>query len=66
MMEDWVGILVAFVNDDLAYDFGTPSIRDLKVLTSEGGIEIREDARWDRLLRRTKSYLGWELTHLPR
>lgn len=50
MTDDWVSILVAFVNDDHTYRFGTTSIQEFKVLTSEGGIEIQEDARWDKLL----------------
>jgi hypothetical protein len=58
MMEDWVGILVAFVNDDHTYHFGTPSIQEFKVLTSEGGIEIQEDAKWEKLLELSHIFAG--------
>lgn len=58
MMQDWLGILVAFVNDDPNYSFGTTSIREFKVLTSEGNIEIQEDARWDKLLELSHVFAG--------
>lgn len=57
-MEEWVAILVAFVNNDPTYRFGTTSIRELKVLTSEGGIEIQEDTRWDKLLELSHIFAG--------
>lgn len=57
-MEDWVGILVAFVNDDPSYPFDTTSIREFKVLTSAGNIEIQEDARWDKLLELSHIFAG--------
>lgn len=57
-MEDWIKILVAFVNDDATYHFGTASIKEFKVLTPEGKIEIREDARWDKLLELSNIFAG--------
>jgi hypothetical protein len=57
-MEDWVAILVAFVNDDPTYRFGTTSIQEFKVLSSEGDIEIQEDTRWDKLLELSHIFAG--------
>ncbi|KAF2020213.1 alpha/beta-hydrolase [Aaosphaeria arxii CBS 175.79] len=50
LMEDWIQILCAFVNDDGSYDFGTKSVRDMKVITPAGDIVVREDERWDELI----------------
>ena len=49
-MEEWIRILVAFVDDDPNYDFGTRSIRQVKVATPERKVEVQEDERWDQLL----------------
>jgi hypothetical protein len=32
--------------------------KELKVLTPEGGIEIQEDARWDKLLELSHIFAG--------
>ncbi|KAL4792477.1 Alpha/Beta hydrolase protein [Aspergillus venezuelensis] len=50
LMEDWIKNLVAFVNDDKEFGFGTRSIEEIKVVTPEGGIEVRKDERWEELL----------------
>lgn len=50
-MQDWIGILVAFVNDDTAYDHGTKAEGEMKVATPEAKIEIQSDPRWDELVR---------------
>lgn len=50
-MEDWIQILIAFVNDDETYKFGTTSIDQMKVMTPEGKIEIRSDERWEELVK---------------
>lgn len=50
-MDDWIKILVALVTDDPTYDFGTKTEKDMKVATPEAEIEIREDERWDELVR---------------
>lgn len=49
-MEDWIQILVAFVNDDSNYNFGTKLIEEMKVMTPEGAIEVRPDERWSELV----------------
>lgn len=50
-MQDWIGMLVAFVKDDATYDFGTRNEMEMKVATPEGKIEIQSDPRWDELVR---------------
>ncbi|TDZ20062.1 putative esterase/lipase [Colletotrichum orbiculare MAFF 240422] len=50
LMQDWIQILVALVNDDREYDFGTKSVDEMKVMTPEGTIEVRPDERWDELV----------------
>lgn len=50
LMEDWIQILIAFVNDDKSYKFGTASIDQMKVMSPEGKIEIRSDERWEELV----------------
>lgn len=49
-MKDWIQILVAFVNDDAGYEFGTTSVREMRVATPRMTIEIQEDAHWEKLL----------------
>lgn len=51
LMEDWIAILVAFVNDDQIYEFGTNAIDEMKVATPDGKIEIQEDTRWQSLVK---------------
>ena len=50
-MTDWIRILVAFVNDDETYEYGTNTVQEMKVITPEGTIEIQKDQRWDELVR---------------
>jgi uncharacterized protein YaiE (UPF0345 family) len=50
-MQEWIDILVAFAHDDRNYDFGTKSIDEMKVVTSEDKIEIQKDDRWEHLLK---------------
>jgi hypothetical protein len=57
-MENWIGILVAFVNGDHAYDFGTTRVEELKTVTPEGTIEIRPDLRWAELIAIGKVFAG--------
>lgn len=40
LLEDWTSILVAFVNDDSSYRYGTSSIEEMKVATPECTIEV--------------------------
>lgn len=50
-MQDWIGILVAFVKDDTNYVYGTKTEMEMKVATPEAKIEIQTDPRWDELVR---------------
>lgn len=58
LMEDWIQILTAFVNDDKSYKFGTTSIAQMKVMTPEGKIEIRSDERWEELVNLGRIFAG--------
>lgn len=48
-MDQWIQILVAFVNDDKTYDFGTKAIDEYKALTPDMKIEVKKDARYEEL-----------------
>lgn len=48
-MKDWIQILVAFVNNDESYEYGTNTVQEMKVATPQGRIEIRMDERWNEL-----------------
>lgn len=50
MMTDWIRDLVAFVNHEKGYKYGTTEVYDMKVATPEGKIEIQQDTRWKELL----------------
>ncbi|KAL4965230.1 alpha/beta-hydrolase [Aspergillus stella-maris] len=50
LMEGWIKNLVAFVNDDGEFGFGTRGIEEMKAVTPEGKIEVRKDERWEELL----------------
>lgn len=58
LMKDWIKILVAFVNNDTEYDFGTKAVQELKIATPEGTIEVQPDLRWDRLIAIGKVFAG--------
>lgn len=60
LMEDWIQILVAFVNDDPTFDFGTRRMEEMKVATPNGTIEVRSDDRWDELVRIGDIFAGKE------
>ncbi|KAK4503455.1 hypothetical protein PRZ48_004370 [Zasmidium cellare] len=49
LMGEWIKILVAFVDGDEGYEFGTKQIDEVKVATPEGKIEVRKDERWEDL-----------------
>ena len=51
LMEDWIQILVAFVNDDRGFEFGAKTIEEMKVATPSGTIEVQQDGRWDELIK---------------
>uniref|UniRef100_A0A8H7NC23 Carboxylic ester hydrolase n=1 Tax=Bionectria ochroleuca TaxID=29856 RepID=A0A8H7NC23_BIOOC len=50
LMENWIRALVAFVNDEESFEFGTQTVQEIRVATPQGTIEVQKDQRWDRLL----------------
>ena len=50
LMHEWIRDLVAFVNDDKDYVYGTNKADEVKVATPGGKIEIQQDKRWSELL----------------
>ncbi|KAG4433085.1 hypothetical protein IFR05_011425 [Cadophora sp. M221] len=58
LMEYWVKDLVAFVNNDQEYSYGTTKIDQLKVMTPEKEIEVQKDTRWTELLRLADHFSG--------
>lgn len=57
-MEDWIQILVNFVNDTQDYEYGTKSVEEMKVLTPEATIEVRPDERWSELVQLGNIFAG--------
>ena len=57
-MNDWIRDLVAFVNDEKNYSYGTQRIDEFKVMTPEKKIEIQKDARWSELLKLADHFSG--------
>lgn len=57
-MEDWIKILVAFVQDDDGFSLGTSTVQELKVATPEATVEVQPDERWDQLLEIGKVFAG--------
>lgn len=51
LMQEWIDILIAFAHDHQAYDFGTRSIDEMKVVTAQDVIEIQKDEKWDHLVK---------------
>ncbi|CZR68150.1 probable acetylcholinesterase precursor [Phialocephala subalpina] len=49
LLEDWISILVAFVNDS-SYHHGTSSIEEMKLATPECTVEVEKDSRWRELV----------------
>ncbi|KAL4877383.1 Alpha/Beta hydrolase protein [Aspergillus karnatakaensis] len=50
LMKSWIRNLVAFVNDEKDFEFGTKTIDEMKVITPKGAIEVERDQRWEELL----------------
>lgn len=50
-MERWIEALVAFVNDDKGFEFGTTAIDEMRVATPECKIEVQKDLRWESLVK---------------
>ncbi|KAF4119411.1 Carboxylesterase family [Geosmithia morbida] len=57
LMEEWIKILVAFVND-LDYSIGIGSLEQLKVATPAATIEVQQDKAWHDLLQKAKIFSG--------
>ncbi|KAL4908203.1 hypothetical protein BDW74DRAFT_188393 [Aspergillus multicolor] len=58
LMHEWIRDLVAFVNDESDYVYGTKTVDEVKVATPEGQIEIQKDARWAELLDLMEVFAG--------
>ncbi|KAH6653227.1 Alpha/Beta hydrolase protein [Truncatella angustata] len=58
LMNDWIRDLRAFVHNEEGYEYGTSQADDLKVMTSEGQLEIQKDARWQELLQVMRLFSG--------
>ncbi|KAH7311397.1 Alpha/Beta hydrolase protein [Stachybotrys elegans] len=56
LMEDWIRILVAFVRDDRAYNFGTQRVEEVKVMNPDTSITVQVDERWDDLIETGKIF----------
>lgn len=50
-MQEWLDILIAFAYDHEAYDFGTRSVDEMKVVNARNIIEIEKDEKWARLVK---------------
>lgn len=57
-MEDWIQILVSFVNNDAHFNYGTKKIEEIKMATPHGTIEVKQDERWHELLRIGEVFAG--------
>ncbi|KAI9375280.1 alpha/beta-hydrolase [Aspergillus egyptiacus] len=57
-MHDWIRDLVAFVNDEKDYVYGTEKGDEVKVATPRGEIEIQADTRWSELLELMEVFAG--------
>ncbi|KAK9417605.1 putative Carboxylic ester hydrolase [Seiridium unicorne] len=58
LMQEWIGLLVAFAHDDRSYDFGTRAINEIKVVTSEDVIEVQKDDKRDHLIKLSDVFAG--------
>ncbi|KAL3479092.1 Alpha/Beta hydrolase protein [Aspergillus californicus] len=60
LMHKWIGDLVAFVNNETDYVYGTKKADEVKVATPTGKIEIEKDTRWAELLDLMEVFAGSE------
>ncbi|KAL4788141.1 Alpha/Beta hydrolase protein [Aspergillus varians] len=58
LMHKWIRDLVAFVNDEPRYVFGTEKADEVKLATPDGRIEIQKDPRWAELLDLMEVFAG--------
>ncbi|KAL4776415.1 Alpha/Beta hydrolase protein [Aspergillus nidulans var. acristatus] len=59
LMHAWIRDLVAFVNNELNYVYGTEQVDEVKVATPERRIEIQKDSRWTELLDLMAVFAGY-------
>ena len=50
-IREWLRPVGAFLRGEKIDDWGTTSLREVKCLTAEGNIEIKEDDTWEEKLR---------------
>lgn len=60
-MQDWIQILIAFVNDDEDYEFGTKAVDEMRLATPQATIEVQQDKRWHELVRIGEVFAGRSL-----
>ncbi|CZT07704.1 uncharacterized protein RAG0_13057 [Rhynchosporium agropyri] len=58
LMDEWIKDLVAFVNDDKGYVYGTTRVDEMKVMRPEKKIEVQKDGRWEELLQLADHFFG--------
>ena len=58
-MHAWIRDLVAFVNHESDYVYGTEQVDEVKVATPQGRIEIQKDSRWAELLSLMAVFAGY-------
>ncbi|ETN36259.1 uncharacterized protein HMPREF1541_08536 [Cyphellophora europaea CBS 101466] len=58
LMKNWIDDLVCFVQNNADRGFGTHRGNDMKVITSEGQIEVWEDKEYSRLLALGRQFAG--------
>lgn len=61
LMQDWIQILIAFVNDDEDYEFGTKAVDEMRLATPQATIEVQQDKRWHELVRIGEVFAGKSL-----
>ncbi|KAE8155306.1 Alpha/Beta hydrolase protein [Aspergillus avenaceus] len=59
LMDTWISDLVAFVNGDGDYDYGTKECDEYKAMTPDGRIKIQKDPRWTELLSLMDVFAGF-------
>lgn len=50
LLEEWILMLVAFVDNDSTYSHGINSVTEMKVATADCTVEVEEDVRWKELV----------------
>ncbi|CZS96944.1 related to acetylcholinesterase precursor [Rhynchosporium graminicola] len=58
LMDEWIKDLVAFVNDDKGYVYGTTRVDEMKVMRPEKKIKVQKDGRWEELLQLADHFSG--------